>query len=382
MSKISKYNYYTDTLLGCCDPKESVQDVKKATAYNINYMLCRTQRMFQYKNLPDTLPAKNLELMLQTGGYSIVTKVNDKLYCFTGGLGGIPNEYNEPTLAIVANPYLKFNKELEIDKECVVVRNDTLKLGMLPLFKPYAFLLAENSLSMRVANVNTRMISLLSASDDRTKKSAELYLKNIEDGKLGVVGESAFLEGIRVHALSNSSMSYLTQLIEYHQYIKATWYNEIGISSNYNMKRENLNEAETKMNDDLLIPLIDDMYEQRKIGVDKINQMYGTNIEVELNSVWKKKIELNDISTDELEPEEPEPLEIEEPDTLDIEEPQEPTETPSDTLQDEEQEEVIEDATQETEVIEEVLDRLDSIEETVEEIASEVLEDDRLLDET
>ena len=54
------------------------------------------------------------------------------------------------------------------------------------------------------------------------------------------------------------------------------------------MKREALNSAESALNDDILYPLIDEMLEERQKGVEKINKLYGTNISVELSSVWKQ----------------------------------------------------------------------------------------------
>ena len=54
------------------------------------------------------------------------------------------------------------------------------------------------------------------------------------------------------------------------------------------MKRESLNTSETTMDESVLLPLIDDMLEERKIGLEKVNKMFGTSITVELSSSWKK----------------------------------------------------------------------------------------------
>ena len=42
------------------------------------------------------------------------------------------------------------------------------------------------------------------------------------------------------------------------------------------------------MNEDALLPLVDDMLKCRKDGLEKINKMYGTNITVDLSSSWKE----------------------------------------------------------------------------------------------
>lgn len=254
-------------------------------------MLNRTQMMFEYKNLPDTIPQRNLEMMLQTNGNIFVTMVEDNLYVFTGGLGGTPNVYYEPTIYTVSNPALDFSKNLEIDKDGVLIRNDSYMIGLLPLCSKYATLLVENNITMKIADINTRITSFLSSPDDKTHKACVQYLEQIEKGKLGVIAETAFLDGIRVQPNSNPNSNFMTQLIEFEQYIKATWFNELGIQSMFNMKRETLNSSETQMNDDVLKPLVADMLKQRQIGVEKINSMYNLDVSVDLSELWKPKIE-------------------------------------------------------------------------------------------
>ena len=38
------------------------------------------------------------------------------------------------------------------------------------------------------------------------------------------------------------------------------------------------------MDEDVLLPLIDDMLHERQIGLEKVNAMFGTNITVKLSS--------------------------------------------------------------------------------------------------
>ena len=42
------------------------------------------------------------------------------------------------------------------------------------------------------------------------------------------------------------------------------------------------------MNEDALLPLIDQMLECREKFCEEVNELYGLNISVELNSSWKK----------------------------------------------------------------------------------------------
>ena len=278
------YSYYFDKFVG---KLYDFNDKELAVRNYIAYMLDRTQRIFEYKGLPDTVPQRMLEFLLQVNGYACFGECNGELYAFYGGLGGEPDAYYRPTVCVVANPFLKFNKTFKIDKDCVIMRNDSLLYGLLPLFSRYATAMAENDISFRLSSVNTRIEFLLSAPDDATKAAAEKFLKDIEEGKQGVIASNEFLEGIKAQEVGRSMRTF-TDLIEYQQYLKASWFNEIGLNANYNMKREKLSTTESQMNNDALLPLVEDMLEQRRLACEKINEMFGTDISVEFASSWEK----------------------------------------------------------------------------------------------
>ena len=281
------YNYGCDEFNMDASSVYDFTNKKRSVGIYIAYMLARTQQMFKWNNLPDTIPQRHLELFLQKNGNVCITKVNDKLYAFTGGMGGEPDPYYMPTLYTVANPALNFNKSLKIGEECVVIPNDSLYLGLLPMFRRYATQLCENDISMNILDIITRIQALLSAPDDRTKAAAEKYLNDIQVGKLGVIGETAFFDGIKVSPFAAHNNDQMTNLIEYHQYLKASWFNDLGLQANYNMKRESLSAAELGLNNDIMLPMIDQMLLCRQQDLEKVNSMYGTNISVKLSSAWE-----------------------------------------------------------------------------------------------
>lgn len=248
----------------------------------LNFVL----NMFDYKNLPDTIPKYNLEKYLMTLGYCGVTKVGDELYAIDGTLGGKPNAYHEPTQFIYANEVLG---SATVDEgSYVLCKNDFRKQGLMPIINRYTNFMVESNITMRTVLLTTRMNILVSASDERTKASAESYLRKIENGQLGVIGESAFFDGVRMQTASTTS-NYVTQVVEMMQFIKGSFLQAIGVNSPHNMKSEYVNKDETGLNDDGLRPLVDNMLECRKRFVDEINEMFGTEIEVDFNSVWKRK---------------------------------------------------------------------------------------------
>lgn len=279
-------------------PYDIKNKAKNGAQYAL-YMLNRVMRMFEYENLPETITQFNAERLLLINGSCAGVKVDDKLYLMTGGLGGEPDAYYLPTIYTVSNPALNFSKSLEIGTECVLMKNDSMMMGLYPMFSRYATLLAENDITMFIASINTRIQTLISADDDVTKASADEYIKHIIDGDLGVIGSNAFMEGLKTQPYMNTSSNHITQIIELQQYLKAGWFNDIGLQANYNMKRESINSNEAQLNNDALFPLVDDMEACRVESWDNFNKMFNTNVKVKRSSVWEQTYEelVENIST-------------------------------------------------------------------------------------
>lgn len=277
------------------DIEEAAFNKDLITKEYIKSFLIKTQHIFKYNGLPDSIPQKDLEFILQCNGFAVITKVNGDLYALKGNLGGVPNAYYLPTQAVVSNPYLKFSKSLDIDKDCVVMLNDSLYHGLYDIIALNSNLLAECDLSFKYAAINERLSTLIEATNDTAKAEAEEFFKQVINGSgYGVIASPQFLERIQVHNLAAGTK--VQDLIELKQYIYGTFCQQLGIQNNYNMKREAINEAEASLTTDMLYTLIDDMLEQRRIGLDKINAMYGTSISVELDGIWAQLREQQDLS--------------------------------------------------------------------------------------
>lgn len=263
-----------------------IRDKDTAVTEFIANTLAKTQSMFEYEGLPDSIPQKELERLLQTTGNVFVTSVDGVLYALSGGKGGEPDVYGRATLYTVANPALKLNKTYDIQKDGVLIENDSNGESLLPLIGRYAVLYTDGLISLNTASILTRITMLISASDDKTKQSADEFLRKIQDGEFSIIGENAFFKGVNMQTAPTTNSVYITQLIELIQYYKASMYNELGLNANYNMKRERLNLGEVSMNVDVLLPYVDNMLKERQNAVEKINEMFDTEISVKLASSW------------------------------------------------------------------------------------------------
>lgn len=346
----------------------------KDTAINsfIEQSLNKTQQIFAYENLPDSIPQSELEHILQTKGHCIIAEEKGVLYAFNGSFSGENDVYDNPRFYQVTNTALSLTKRFEIGVDCVLLKNDFHAVGLLPILQKYATLLTDSEISLNTATILSRITMLISAPDDKTKASADLFIQKILDGDFSVIGENGFFDGVRMQTASVANSNYITQLVELVQYYKASFLNEIGLQANFNMKRERLIENEVMMNIDNLLPLIENMFTERSNGVEKVNEMFGTEIVVDYNGVWKTTHEHAEREKETVTEDGVETIENE----VETEETIETVETDGNETETEETEETIEtdENEEETEETEDTTETEDEVEETTE--TEETVEDE------
>ena len=256
----------------------------------IRSIINRTLSMFEYKNLPDTLKGAILEDQLQENGYTVIFKYQNNLYSTVAGLSGREKSpYNQPTTALVNIPALNYNQTLTINKDCVLIKNDDLMVGLKPTILKHGTLAIENEITMLLADYNSRIQTLISAGTDQTIQDAQNYINQIIDGNLSVIGESAFYQDLKTHNPSQNAKENFQDLIAYQQYIKSDLYNELGLSSLNNMKKERLITSEVDSESDQIFPLVDNMLRNRKEGIEMVNKLFNGKINVDFGSTWKDK---------------------------------------------------------------------------------------------
>lgn len=286
--KIKQFNRYVDLLGG--RPLDSPPDRNTIHSLIFADMMNRTSQMFEYEGLPDTIPARDLELILQLTGYAFIDQVNGDLYALTGGLGGeSESPYFEPTWITIANPALKYNATRKIDIDGVLIRNDSLMYGIRDINDLYSWYMTDAFLTLRMALINARSEYIINVTDDSSEKGAEAFLKSLENGDLSFTQTVGFDDSLSFKTLpySQHAMENIKSAIEAIQYLQGSWFRKLGLVQVFNMKREYVSEGETEMSEDSLDSLPIDMLECRTKAIEKVNAMFGLNIKVRLGKAWR-----------------------------------------------------------------------------------------------
>ena len=286
-----------DLSYGICNVEENYE-------FYFNSLLSKLDNLFIWHNLPDSIDEVALNRQLFINGYTCFTDMGtDKLYAMNGLEGEKPNEYYMPTAFTVANPILgsKVLRIREIDGEkpnAVMMYNSRTDedvflpcgRGLYQLIKITATLLADNITSISCAQINSRVQAVATAESEAQAISAEKVIKDMYMGKPYRVVTEDELEKVTIQKVDNSSSAtIIAQLVELQQYIIGQFYMAIGIKYNQINKKERLITDEINFQDQFLEVNIDVMLKARQEACEKINEMFGTNISVEINPILNMK---------------------------------------------------------------------------------------------
>lgn len=266
--------------------------------------------LFKWENLPETVDERFLMVNLMLSGRVCWFNHKGRIYALNGSWGGEPNVYYRPTQFIVANPVIGsktltvLNKDgsNSIDRLDGIIMpltdadyfNEGEQGGLYRLIYQTAGLLADNISSLNVSQINGRVSQIWTADNDAMARTVEEVVRDIYEGHpYRVVSQDILNKVNAVPTAQTGQSNTLLNLIEAHQYILASFYNEIGIPSQWNMKRERVNTAETELMTGSLDVSVYNMEKNLKNAVEKINELFGTDISVRFNE---------EIKEDEVEP--------------------------------------------------------------------------------
>ncbi len=355
--------------------KFGICDVEENYRFFFKWLLSKVEDVIVLKNVPETIDITYLKEHLLLDGEICVTDFNDKLYACIGSRGGTPNEYYKPTQFIIANPVLG-SKTVDIDENGIVIYNTPSDKsvmfggGLFQLIKQTATLLADNIVSINCAQINTRVEAIVTADSEAQAVAGEVVMKKLYAGAPYNIVRSDVIEKINVNPIAaTGNGGKIRELVELHQYIIAQFFQAIGIKANAINKKERMITDEINSQDDYLGISLLDLIESWKEGFEKVNEMYGTEIEVELNPILVERITaaIEEV-TPEIEPE----AEVESEPETEAAEPETETESEpvlDETASEDKQEEVIEESS-----VEEKVEEIEEAAETVIEAAADTTE--------
>lgn len=269
-----------------------VSDVKRGYDYWFFKILNLLLQMFEYENLPEGLPAREIECNLLLTGHCCIVPVNDgTLFAPLSSIFGF-DRYYQPDRMVFANPVINSSREWKIGKDCEVIYNSSLKdsiwyiktdNGLLTFIGRYARQLADIEATLNIYMVNARLTSAPVTDDNNVAQSIKAFFKGLTSGRREIITDSSMIENFRnVEFAKPITGDKANDWLVARDKILEQMYRDLGIRM-YNPKRAQVTESELESNDQLLLIAADDMLKSRQEGIEKVNRMFGTDISVHLS---------------------------------------------------------------------------------------------------
>lgn len=262
-------------------------DKNKINSYISDYLLNNALSIFKYDGLPDNVKAVDLEKNLLRFGKILFAKWHDEFYIFSYSDTGKQNYLGEYTNYQVNNPYIQCNEVFSDDNAVRIFNTDTHE-PLINLMGMYSELLTESYITLNMADINSRIPFFISARDNATKASAEIFVKQILDGKQGVIAEQPLFESLKINPLTDHEN--ISQIVELNKFFYSDYFQKIGLTNLYNNVHDRISATETEFTATSIYPYVDNMKRNRDTAVEKINSMFGLSVTVEFSSSWDYRI--------------------------------------------------------------------------------------------
>ena len=281
-----------------------VCDVEKVFRYYFKTLTNKVAELIRLKGLEERMDEEFIKESLILEGRVCFTRFEDfdnALYALAGNYGGEPDCYKIPTQYVIANPVLGSKtvtvrhldgRQTVEGLEGIVVGLTHLDAeldidsckGLYELIYNYAGMLADNFVSLNCAQINSRVQVAYIADNQNMANSAEAVLKDLYNGKPFKVLTQDILNKLTVSpVVAAGSNNTIISLIEAHATILSDFWSELGIAYNGNRKRQYINNAEAAMDTGALSLNIDSIINSIRDGLDRVNELFGTSIEVEVD---------------------------------------------------------------------------------------------------
>ena len=261
--------------------------------------------IFSYENLPERITKEDIENSLILLGHATVFDRKGHLYSVFSRIYDFDYHY-QPTKMVYANPRLVDAHIYTIGEDCEVIYNTSMKhrvwnlkvdSGLYTFIARYARQLADIEATLNIYTVNSRITSYPTADGDKMASSIKAFFDKIKLGQNAVIADDAIINRFRNVDINRSSIrDGVNDWLIARDKIFEQFLRDIGVRMN-NPKKAQVNEEEIEANDQLLLISLDDLLLARQEGVDRVNNLFGTDIKVKINERFdiskNKEVETN-----------------------------------------------------------------------------------------
>ena len=258
-----------------------------------NHLFNVCLHILEIDKVPETINYQFMKMcVILLGRSCFFDKYENKLIAMNAAPAGKPDLCYIPDKVIITNPRFNRSYTLTPGTDCEVVYCTSLDPyywgrgsgGLYSLISTTASLMADNYLSLNIAQKNLRLTNAFAADDEATKESLEEAMKVAYEGRPFLVVQKSLIDKLETLPMAaDGSNQVLIQMLDVHKYILSEFYAAIGLQEAQQMKRERLITAEVEDGAELPLFNIQDMIETITNGIERVNAMFGTEMTVRVN---------------------------------------------------------------------------------------------------
>ena len=240
----------------------------------------RLFRLFIYEGMDNKLLPREIEERLFLQGHCGIAQYKGKLTAFFGSFFGPTVYQDEWTNYNVHSPI--YSNTYTIDKDIVVINNNSLRNPTFLHVDHYAKLLAHAEVTLMMTLVQARDAGGVPvAQNEKAKQSILSYQAKQYNGKIGVVTDSSGI-GVEYMGADRHTFTDINSVWDVRTKLLKNFYSDIGIRSSFD-KRSNTVVDEITSDSSMLLYNVSDMLEERKLGLERVNDLFGTDYNVRLS---------------------------------------------------------------------------------------------------
>lgn len=235
--------------------------------------------------LPDTWPQNRMEyLVFGEGGVSVFNTDRYGLVYDHMGLTGLNVFYN-PTHTVIANPFIKGTKYLQIGKQCEIIHLQPDYRGMVDIVAYYGDMMALAAQTIQSNLINSRLAYVFAASNKAGAESFKKMFDLIMQGNPAVFVDSALLKTYKNGASGQAPWMYFAtdlkgnfitnELLEALKTIKALFDTEVGIPNTNTSKKERMLTDEVNSNNVETAAKASLWLDSLQRGCERVHKLFG-----------------------------------------------------------------------------------------------------------
>lgn len=285
-----------------------VADVPTSYKYWFYKLLGLTLTMFDYEGLPESLPAREIELQLQLTNHCVTFMKKGKIWTTETSLFE-PDEYYLPRRFTYAQPVLGSGTKNLSDADVCIIYNNVLKdtihgidvdASLLTFISHYARQLADLSSTINIYTVNSRLTDYPIGKTDSVRQSIKNFFNQLAVGRREIIADDdIILNGFATAAAGTKrTADTLKDYIQCKDIILEQFFRDIGVKFRH-PKAAQMSEEEVESDEQVLLISLDDMLKSRQEGIKRFNETYGLDVSVKINPKFDRPATIQEVTGNE-----------------------------------------------------------------------------------